>query len=50
MLSLVSYEVFFSVIALTAVLGFVTLLFMEEPSGHMAEVRDDGTVELIRVS
>ncbi len=49
-LSFVSYEVFFGVIALTAVLGFIILLFMEEPEGHMAEVRDDGSVELIRVS
>ncbi|QID19006.1 NarK family nitrate/nitrite MFS transporter [Nitrogeniibacter mangrovi] len=49
-LSMVSYEVFFAVIALTAVVGFVTLLFMEEPKGHMAEVREDGSVELISVS
>ncbi len=49
-LSFVSYELFFGVIALTAVLGFLTLLFMEEPKGHMAEVNDDGSVELIRVS
>lgn len=49
-LSLVSYQVFFSVIAVTAVVGFITLLFMEEPKGHMVEVREDGTVELIRVS
>lgn len=49
-LSFVSYEVFFSVIALTAVLGFFVLLFMEEPTGHMAEVNEDGTVELIKVT
>jgi NNP family nitrate/nitrite transporter-like MFS transporter len=49
-LSFVSYEIFFAVIALTAVLGFVTLLFMEEPRGHMAEVREDGSVELINVT
>ncbi len=48
-LSLVSYETFFLVIAATAVLGFVTLLFMEEPQGHMAEIREDGSVELIHV-
>ncbi len=48
-LSLVSYPVFFGVIAVTAVVGFVALLFMEEPKGHMVEVREDGTVELIRV-
>ncbi len=49
-LALVDYNVFFYVIAATAVLGFVTLLFMEEPSGQMAEVREDGSVELIDVS
>lgn len=48
-LSFVSYQAFFFVIALTAVVGFMTLLFMEEPQGHMAEVKEDGTVELIRV-
>ncbi|MDF2180999.1 NarK family nitrate/nitrite MFS transporter [Neptuniibacter sp. CAU 1671] len=49
-LSMVDYSVFFSVIAGTAVLGFVTLLFLEEPKGHMAEVNEDGTVELIKVT
>ncbi len=49
-LSFVSYEVFFGVIALTAVLGFLTLLMMEEPQGHMAEVKEDGSVELISVT
>jgi len=47
--SMVDYHTFFVVIAGTAVLGFVTLLFMEEPQGHMAEVREDGSVELIQV-
>ena len=49
-LSFVSYEVFFGVIALTAVVGFLTLLMMEEPKGHMAEVKEDGSVELISVT
>ncbi|NOJ01561.1 NarK family nitrate/nitrite MFS transporter [Vibrio kanaloae] len=49
-LSFVSYQTFFLVIAATAVLGFVTLLFMEEPNGQIAEVNDDGSVTLIRVS
>ncbi len=48
-LSLVDYQIFFFVIAGTAVLGFITLLFMTEPKGHMAEVREDGSVELISV-
>ncbi|MEZ9185991.1 NarK family nitrate/nitrite MFS transporter [Vibrio splendidus] len=49
-LSFVSYQTFFLVIAATAVLGFVTLMFMEEPNGQIAEVNDDGSVTLINVS
>jgi NNP family nitrate/nitrite transporter-like MFS transporter len=49
-LSLVDYRTFFFVIAGSAVFGFVALLFMEEPKGHIAEVREDGTVELISVA
>ncbi|WP_078084339.1 NarK family nitrate/nitrite MFS transporter [Microbulbifer mangrovi] len=49
-LSMVSYETFFLVIACTAVLGFVTLLFLEEPEGQMAEVMPDGSVSLIDVA
>jgi NNP family nitrate/nitrite transporter-like MFS transporter len=48
-LSFVDYSTFFLVIACTAVLGFVTLLFMEEPKGQMAEINADGSVELIDV-
>ncbi|HCM48046.1 MAG TPA: MFS transporter [Colwellia sp.] len=49
-LSMVSYQDFFLVIAATAVVGFITLLFMKEPKGSMTEIREDGTVELIQVS
>jgi len=49
-LSMVSYQSFFLVIAATAVLGFSVLLFMEEPKGTMTEINEDGTVELIHVS
>ena len=48
-LSFVDYSVFFLVIAATAIVGFITLLFMEEPKGHIAEVREDGSVEMINV-
>lgn len=48
-LSFVDYSTFFLVIAATAVVGFITLLFMEEPKGQMTEVNDDGSVELIDV-
>ena len=49
-LSVTSYQVFFSVIAATALLGFAVLLLMEEPRGEIAEVGEDGSVQLIRVS
>lgn len=49
-LSVVDYQTFFYFIGATALVGFVTLLFMEEPRGQMAEIRDDGTVELIDVA
>ena len=40
---------FFLLIAGTAVLGFVSLLFLEEPKGEIAEVSEDGTVQMISV-
>jgi len=49
-LSMVSYQVFFLVIAGTAVLGFIALFFMQEPKGTITEVREDGSIELINVS
>jgi NNP family nitrate/nitrite transporter-like MFS transporter len=49
-LSMVDYSTFFSVIAATAVLGFFTLLFLKEPKGHMTEINEDGSVELIQVN
>ncbi len=48
--SVVSPSSFFLVIAATAVVGFVALLFLEEPQGHMAEVDDHGNVQLINVT
>ncbi|MFW8631868.1 NarK family nitrate/nitrite MFS transporter [Vibrio natriegens] len=49
-LSFVSYQTFFFVIAGTAVIGFAALMFMEEPTGKIAEVNEDGSVTLIDVS
>ena len=48
--AMVDYHTFFFTIACTAVLGFVALLFLEEPHGQMSEIREDGTVELISVT
>ncbi len=49
-LSMVSYEIFFLVIAATAVLGFVALFLLEEPSGTIVEVNPDGSLSEIKVS
>lgn len=49
--SFVEPSVFFLVIASAAVLTFIIIaLFMDEPAGHMAEVNEDGTVEMIEVA
>ncbi|MDP5148104.1 NarK family nitrate/nitrite MFS transporter [Shewanella sp. ULN5] len=48
--SMVSTQMFFYVIALSAVFGFITLFFMNEPKGHIAEVNEQGEVTLISVS
>ncbi|GAA3938472.1 NarK family nitrate/nitrite MFS transporter [Litoribacillus peritrichatus] len=48
-LSMVEYQTFFMVIAATAVLGFVTLFFMKEPKGEIAEVDENGEVQMISV-
>lgn len=49
-LSFVSYSTFFWIIAASAFLGLVMLLFMQEPKGNMAEILPDGSVELIQVN
>ena len=48
-LTYVDYATFFLVIACTASLGFVTLLFLTEPKGLITEINEDGSVELIQV-
>ena len=48
--SFVETNVFFMTIAATAAVVFlIVLIFLDEPSGHMVEVLDDGTVEMIEV-
>ncbi|MEH6818243.1 MAG: MFS transporter, partial [Pseudoalteromonas distincta] len=49
-LSLVDYQTFFFIIAGSALLGLAALFFMREPDGHITEVNEDGTVELISVT
>lgn len=49
-LSFVSPQIFFTVIAgSAATILVITSIFMEEPSGHMAEILPDGTVHMIEV-
>jgi NNP family nitrate/nitrite transporter-like MFS transporter len=48
-LTFVDYSTFFMVVGGASFLGFIALFFMEEPKGHMAEVKEDGSVELIQV-
>lgn len=48
--SMVPTQVFFYVIAASALLGLISLLFLSEPKGHMTEVNEDGEVTMISVS
>jgi NNP family nitrate/nitrite transporter-like MFS transporter len=48
-LSLVSAQTFFFVIAGTAIVTLIAIQFMEEPKGQMAEILPDGTVQMIDV-
>jgi NNP family nitrate/nitrite transporter-like MFS transporter len=48
--SVVSTQIFFYVIAASALLGLISLLFLSEPKGHMTEVNEDGEVTMISVS
>ena len=49
-LSLVSYKIFFLVIAVTAVVGFFALFFLKEPEGIIIEEMPDGSFAEIKVS
>jgi NNP family nitrate/nitrite transporter-like MFS transporter len=48
-LSLVSAQTFFLVIAATAVVTLIAVQFMDEPKGQIAEILPDGTVQMIDV-
>ncbi len=49
-LSFVDYATFFRIIGISSAFALAAMMFFEEPEGHMAEIREDGTVELIEVS
>ena len=48
--SFVDASTFFNIIAASSILGFIASYFLAEPKGHVSEVNEDGTVELIEVS
>jgi len=49
-LSFVSSSEFFMVIGIAAIIVLVFIQFIDEPKGHMVEVQEDGTVEMIELS
>ena len=49
-LSFVDASSFFMLIAASAAVVFIAVQFLDEPQGHMAEINDDGSVELIEVT
>lgn len=49
-LSFVTPSIFFMVIGGGALVVLIAVQFIEEPKGHMAEVQEDGTVEMIELS
>jgi NNP family nitrate/nitrite transporter-like MFS transporter len=49
-LSFVEYSTFFMVIGAAAALTLFALRFLDEPQGHMVEVAEDGTVQLLQVA
>jgi len=49
-LSFVSSQTFFLVIAGAVAATVIAVMFLEEPAGHMAEILPDGTVQMIDVS
>lgn len=49
-LSFVDASSFFMLIAASAAFVFIAVQFLDEPSGHTAEIHEDGSVALIEVS
>lgn len=49
--SLVDYDQFFMLIGIVSTIVLILIIiFLEEPKGHMTEILDDGTVEVIKVN
>jgi NNP family nitrate/nitrite transporter-like MFS transporter len=49
--SLVDYDQFFMLIGVVSgIVLILIVIFLEEPKGHMTEILDDGTVEIIKLN
>lgn len=49
--SLVDYDDFFKLIAIvSAIVLLIIFVFLKEPKGHMTEILDDGSVEIIKLN
>ena len=49
-LSFVTPQIFFLVIAAAAIVTLLAVMFLDEPQGSMVEVLPDGTVQMIEVA
>jgi NNP family nitrate/nitrite transporter-like MFS transporter len=50
LLAFVTPAQFFAVIAAVALIILIAVQFIDEPKGHMAEVQEDGSVEMIELN
>lgn len=50
LLSFVTPQIFFAIIACTALVTIATVVFLDEPEGDTAELLPDGTVQMIEVA
>jgi len=48
--SFVSTPTFFTIIAASSVFAFIASCFLQEPKGHITEIAEDGSVQLIEVA
>lgn len=48
-LSFVSPEQFFTILGVAALIVLVAVQFIDEPKGHMTEVQEDGSIEMIEL-
>jgi NNP family nitrate/nitrite transporter-like MFS transporter len=49
-LSFLSYAQFFLLISACAIITLLSVQFMDEPQGHLAEIAEDGTLQLVEMA